>query len=41
VDSIPKEYQNAFGVVHGGIIASYIDIVTTAAIYTFDLKSRG
>ncbi len=40
-NEIPCNLGNAFNMIHGGALSSYIDIVTTAGIYTFDLLSRG
>ena len=31
-----SELSNAFGIMHGGAIASFVDTTTTAAIYAFD-----
>ena len=38
---VPKQTRNAFNVAHGGALATYVDIATTAAIYGFDTGNRG
>ena len=37
---IPEFTKNAFYVCHGGALTTYIDLVTTVAIWAFDKKSR-
>ena len=37
----PEFTRNAWNVVHGGALSTYVDMVTTIAIYGFDEKGRG
>ncbi len=38
---VPNFQRNAFGVAHGGALATYVDIATTTAVFAFDDKERG
>mmetsp|Transcript_13545 Transcript_13545/g.9751 ORF Transcript_13545/g.9751 Transcript_13545/m.9751 type:complete len:104 (+) Transcript_13545:85-396(+) len=37
---VPHSTRNAFGYMHGGAMATYLDICTTVALYAFDEKQR-
>ena len=40
VNGFPKHTRNVHNIVHGGALASYIDIATGCTLYAFDKKER-
>ena len=39
-DNVTKAFTNRMGIIHGGAIFTWLDVVTSLAIYAFDKKEH-